>query len=86
MFTILVKPTLLHRSEPTVLFSAEEIKAMVEPFKQALVGKFSFGQAFMDVIRKFFVSLGLKGNCQVSLLDHHHVLIKLSLEEDYLRI
>lgn len=70
VFTILVKPTLLHRGEPAVLFSAEEVKAMAKPFKQALVGKFCSGRPSMDVIRKFFVSLGLKGNCQVSLLDN----------------
>lgn len=81
-----VKPILLHRGESAVIFSVEEIKAMTEPFQLALVGKFSFGRLSIDIIRKFFVSLGLKGSCQVSLLDNQHVLIKLSLEEDYSRI
>lgn len=40
----------------------------------------------MDVIRKFFDSLGLKGHSYISLLDNKHVLIKLELEEDYSRI
>lgn len=59
---------------------------MARPFKLALVGKFSFGRPSMDIIRKFFISLGLKGNSQISLLDNRHILIKLLLEEDYSRI
>ena len=59
---------------------------MDQPFKLALVGKFSFGHPPMDVSQKFFVSLGLKGNSQISLLDNRHILIKLEMEEDYSRI
>ncbi|KAK9186911.1 hypothetical protein WN944_018300 [Citrus x changshan-huyou] len=59
---------------------------MAEPFKLALVGKFSFGRRPMDVIRKFFISLSLKGNYHTSLLDNRHILIKLEIEEDYSRI
>ncbi|KAK9179061.1 hypothetical protein WN943_028257 [Citrus x changshan-huyou] len=84
--TIPPKPISLVRGEPAVHFSAAEIQTMAEPFKLSLVGKFSFGRPPMELIRKFFVSLGLKGNCQISLLDSRHVLIKLVLEEDYSRI
>lgn len=77
--------SLLH-GEPYVIFSTEEIAIMVEPFKLVLVGKFSFGCPSMDIIRKFFISLDLKGNSQISLLDNRHILIKLSMEEDYSRI
>lgn len=59
---------------------------MAEPFKLSLVANFSFGRPPMDVIRKFFISLGLKGHSQISLLDNKHVLIKLELEEDYSQI
>lgn len=69
-----------------ILFSAEKVKVMVKPFKLALVGKFSFGQPSTDLIRKFFVTLRLKENSQVSLLDNGHVLINLSIKEDYYRI
>lgn len=43
-----------------MLFSAEEVKVIAEPFKLASVSKFSFDCILMDIIRKFFVSLGLK--------------------------
>ncbi|GAY64198.1 hypothetical protein CUMW_231780 [Citrus unshiu] len=59
---------------------------MAAPFKLSLVGKLSFGRPPIDVIRKFFVALGLKGNVEISLLDPCHILIQLHLEEDYTRI
>lgn len=59
---------------------------MAQPFRLSLISKFSFGRPSMDIIRKFFISLGLKGNSQISLLDNRHILIKLSTEEDYSRI
>lgn len=34
----------------------------------------------------FFVSLGLKGDCPVGLLERNHVLIHPSVEEDYTRL
>ncbi|KAL9407486.1 hypothetical protein AB3S75_046100 [Citrus x aurantiifolia] len=75
-----------HKGEPTIFFTEEEINIMVAPFKLALVGKFSFGRPPIDIIRNFFVALGLKGNVEITLLDHHHILIQLHLEEDYTRI
>ena len=75
-----------HQGMPAVLFSKEEIAIMAEPFKLSLVGKFSFGRPSMEITRKFFSSLGLKGACQVSLLDKRHILIQLKLEEDYTRL
>ncbi|KAL9424510.1 hypothetical protein AB3S75_031602 [Citrus x aurantiifolia] len=75
-----------HRGEPAIFFTEEEINIMAAPFKLALVGKFSFGRPPIDVIRKFFVALGLKGNVDISLLDPRHILIQLYLEEDYTRI
>lgn len=81
-----INPVSLVRGEPAVIFSAEEIKSMGEPFKMSLIGKFSFGRPSMDIIRNFFVSLDLKGNTQISLLYPRHILIKLQLEEDYSRI
>lgn len=84
--SIPVKPIRLHRGELGVLFSAEEVWDIVEPFKLALVGKFSFDHPLMDVIRKFSVSFGLKGYFQVSLINNRHVLIKLEMKEDYSKI
>ena len=59
---------------------------MVEPFKLSLVGKFSYGRPQMEMIQKFFASLGLKGDVQALLLDNKHMLMKLQFEKDYNRI
>lgn len=84
--SISVKPVSLFGGEPIVHFFAAKIQIMVEPFKLSLVGKFSFGHPSMDLIRKFFLYLGLKGCAQISLLDNRHLLIKLHFEENYSRI
>lgn len=66
-----------------------EIQSMAKLFKLALVSKLLFARAPMDVIGKFFfffMSLRLKWNSQVSLLDNRHIIIKLEMQEDYSRI
>lgn len=64
-------------------FSTVEIQTMTIPFKLSLVGKFSYNRFNMELIRKFFTTLRLKGNSKVSLLDNRHVLIQLDVDEDY---
>ncbi|XP_027169589.1 uncharacterized protein LOC113769330 [Coffea eugenioides] len=71
------------RGEPTLRLSRQEIEQLSAPFKNALVGRFSYTRPAMDVIRKFLTSLGLKGDCAAGLLDSRHVLIRPALEEDY---
>ena len=56
---------------------------MAEPFKLALVGKFSFDCPPIDVIQKFFIFSGLKGNSQISLFDNRHICIMLKINENY---
>ena len=52
---------------------------MGELFKLAFVGKFSFGRPPVDVVRKLFVSLRIKGDSQVFLLDNRHISIILKM-------
>ena len=80
--TILIKTVTSFGGEPNVQFSTAEIQAMAIPFKLTLVGKFSYNRPSMKLIRKFFISLKLKGTSKVSLLDNRHVLIQLDVEED----
>ncbi|XP_071916245.1 uncharacterized protein [Coffea arabica] len=72
-----------HRGEPALRLSQSDLHLLSTPFKNALVGRFPFRRPPMEVIRGFFVSLGLKGACEVGLLDLNHVLIRPSTEEDY---
>ena len=75
-----------HRGEPALRLSQKELQLLSTPFKNALVGRFPFRRPPMEVIRGFFVSLGLKGDCDVGLLDLNHVLIRPSSEEDFTRL
>ena len=48
---------------------------VVSTYRGELALRFAFNKALMEVVRKFFVSLGLKGECFVGLLDSSHALI-----------
>ncbi|XP_071909746.1 uncharacterized protein [Coffea arabica] len=75
-----------HRGEPALLLSQNDLHLLSTPFKNALVGRFPFRRPPMEAIRGFFVSLGLKGDCDVGLLDLNHVLIRPSTAEDFTRL
>lgn len=71
------------RGEPALRMSHGEMLLLAEPFPNVLVGRFAYGRPSMKQIRRFIVSLGLKGDCPVGLLDSKHVLLRLMVEEDY---
>ena len=75
-----------HRGEPAISFARDAIEAIAQPFQFALVGKFSRTRPAMTDIRKFFLSLDLKGSYSIGLMDGRHVLIKLHNEADFMHI
>ena len=50
------------------------------------MGKFSHGHPKIEEVRRFFLSLGLKQNVSVGLLDSRHVLIRFLEEQDFHRV
>ena len=74
------------RGEPALRIAKQDILQLALPFQHALVGRFSYSRPPMEAVRKFFLSLGLKGECAVALLDSNHVLIRPTREEDYTRL
>nr|XP_027109380.1 uncharacterized protein LOC113729260 [Coffea arabica] len=76
----------LYRGEPALRLSRQEMQTLAAPYRNALVGRFPSIRPSMEAVRKFFVSLGLKGECAVGLLDQRHILIRPVLEEDYTRL
>lgn len=74
------------RGEPAFRISRQDIARLAEPHRNVLIGRFSYSRPSMEVIRKFFVSLGLKGACSVGLFDTNHVIIRPTQEEDYTRL
>ncbi|XP_027181956.1 uncharacterized protein LOC113780347 [Coffea eugenioides] len=75
-----------HRGEPAISFPRDAIEAAAQPFQFALVGKFSRTRPAMADIRKFFLTLDLKGFYSIGLLDGRHVLIRLHNEADFLPV
>lgn len=75
-----------HKGEPALVISRQEMLALAEPFRNALVGRFAFSRPPMEILRKFFISLGLKASCPIGLLDSNHILIRPSNEEDFTRL
>ena len=64
----------------------QEVLLISKPLRSSLFGWFAFSRSPMDVIWKFFFSLGLKGECFIGLLDTNHILIWPILEYDYIRL
>ncbi|XP_027169476.1 uncharacterized protein LOC113769209 [Coffea eugenioides] len=72
------------RGEPAFRIANSDIQQLARLFQQALVGRFSYSRPPMEAVRRFFLLLGLKGDYAVALLDTNHVLIRPTVEEDYI--
>lgn len=66
-------------------FDAADVALLVAPFRLALIGKFSHSRPFIAAIRSAFVMMGFSGPISVGVVDQRHILIRPSLEADYLR-
>lgn len=79
-----IKPVASFKGDPALFFSADEVRALAKPFDLALVGKFSYGRPSMAALRKEFHTI--KGAFTIGWLDLRHVLIRFTVEEDYVRL
>ncbi|XP_071920617.1 uncharacterized protein [Coffea arabica] len=75
-----------YKGEPSLVISRQDMLQIAAPYSNALVGRFAVGRPSMELIRKFIVSLGLRGECPIGLLDSKHILLRPSEEEDYTRL
>ena len=76
----------MHKGEPAVCFSREDIDKLAAPYKFTLVGKFSPGRLKLEEIRRVFSTLDLKNSVTIGHLDANHVLLRFVQESDFLRI
>ena len=83
---IQIRQNTTYKGEAAVVFSREEADRLAAPYRLALVGKFSHGRPPLEDIRKFFMSLNLRDQVSVGLLDYRHVLLKCAAEADFNRI
>ncbi|XP_077219384.1 uncharacterized protein LOC143853482 [Tasmannia lanceolata] len=77
----------VYKGKPAIHFDESVISSNAEKFKYCLVGKFPRSWPGLAQIREWVARCWkLKGSCSVTLLDHHHVFIKLDNEFDMIRI
>ncbi|KAL0291786.1 UNVERIFIED_CONTAM: hypothetical protein Sangu_3261400, partial [Sesamum angustifolium] len=67
-------------------FSSEEIARLFQPFRYALVGKFSHGYPSMQHLRRWMLAQGFRGDFSVGAINARHVFIKFALKEDYTKL
>ncbi|XP_071906033.1 uncharacterized protein [Coffea arabica] len=75
-----------YKGEPSLVISRQDLLQIAAPYSNALVGRFAVGRPSMELIRKFLVSLGLRGECPIGLLDSKHILLRPAEAEDYTRL
>lgn len=80
-----IKSITSFRGEPAVNFSQDDINKLAASFNFALVGKFTHGRPSMEILRKAFASIDFLDSYFLGLLDHRHILIKFTKEEDFHR-
>ncbi|KAG5568645.1 hypothetical protein H5410_064340 [Solanum commersonii] len=60
---------------------------MKENLQFAIIGKFSYGKPDIAELRKAIPSqCGIKGDCSIGVLDTRHILIRLTIMEDYVHV
>lgn len=83
---IKLKTSDLHKGEPAVFFSKDEIGKMASTFKLALVWRFSHRRPPLAEIRFALTAIGLKASVTVGLIDNKHVLLQFAHDMDFQRI
>lgn len=83
------KPATFLHGQPFVKFTESEVDRMniIEGLQYAVLGKFSYGWPDLQELRRLIpVQCGIKGDCNIGLLRDKHVLIRLTLREDFQKI
>ncbi|KAH0702751.1 hypothetical protein KY285_017029 [Solanum tuberosum] len=73
-----LKPVIYVHGEPTMSFNFLDLESYIqeENLQYALVAKFSYGRPDKIDLRKSFTRhFAIKGDCNLGLLDHRHVLM-----------
>lgn len=84
--TFPVNPISYLHGEPIVIWKQKEVDHMIvrENLQYAVIGKFSYGwPEIVDLRRLIPKQCEFKGESNIGLLNNRHVLIRVSLLEDY---
>lgn len=83
------KDVTIHEGIPHVKWTEEEVHKMnqIERLQFAVVGKFTYDWSDLEELRKIIPQqCGVKGGCQIGLFRSKHILIRLSLQEDFVNL
>lgn len=80
-----IKEASLHKGELALIYSDPKIKDLLSSLHFALIAKLTADRPSMEFLRWGFKTIGFKGDFQLGLMDHRHILIYFELEEDYHR-
>lgn len=86
---ISVKRPTFNNGIPRISWTEEEVRNMniAENLQYAVIGKFTYGWPDLDELRKILPKqCNVKGQCQIGLLRHRHVLIQCDLFEDFVTL
>lgn len=83
------KPVIFVDGEPSITWMAAEVRSLIihENLQYAIIGKFSYGKPDVTELRKAIPNqCRIKGDCTIGVLDSRHVLIRLAILEDYIKL
>ncbi|KAF8394103.1 hypothetical protein HHK36_020308 [Tetracentron sinense] len=83
----ITKTIAVFQGEPALFLTLDESAKLAAPLKLSLVAKYSYGRPSFPAIREFFkLNYHLKFDYHIGVIDSRHLLIRFSVEEDYLTI
>ncbi|KAJ6849335.1 uncharacterized protein M6B38_270100 [Iris pallida] len=71
---------------PAIAFPSSAVETLVSPLRWALIGKFSHSRPSIDAVRRAMEGMKFAGAVDIGLIDGRHMLLRPSLEVDFLRI
>ncbi|XP_074565078.1 uncharacterized protein LOC141821603 [Curcuma longa] len=80
------KQATIYNDKPGIFYTEEEVASMAEPYRFALVGKFSGLRPKPQEVLQAFRNLGLSGFYNIRFLRSGYIFMHLSTSEDMARI
>lgn len=84
-----IKKVCYNNGVPRVVWTEDELDRMniIENLQYAVVGKFSYGWTKIEELRTLIPKqCKIKGKCKIGLLRNRHILIRFSLQEDFINM
>lgn len=84
-----IKKVCYNNGTPRIIWTEEEVDRMniIENLQYAVVGKFSYGWPELEDLRfQIPKQCNIKGECKIGLLRNRHILMRFTLQEDFINM